>query len=149
MIVRPRTVVNAGDRLDRRLALPPVLAAAQYSDTVVYFHDDDTFPETAGFWVRGASDTVTTFARPSDVEPGRVRVRVHPGAARNRVEFSTGAWRTVLDLGAGEAALIDIPILRTAKQAAVRIVTNHGFVPAKTTGGSDRRFLGCWVEVLE
>jgi hypothetical protein len=149
VVVRPRAIVNAAERLDRRLALPPVLAAARYADTVVYFHDSDTFPEPAGFWVRGASDAVATFARAPEAEPRPIRIRVHSGAAPNHVQFSTGAWRTSLDLVPFQGAVIDIPILRSANQAAVRIHTARGFVPAQTTGGRDRRFLGCWVEVIE
>jgi hypothetical protein len=149
MVVRPRAVVNAAERLDRRLALPPVLAAAQYPGAVVYFHDNDAFPEPSGFWVRGGSDAVVTFARPPGVAPRPVRVRIHAGPLQNRVELSTGAWHAVIALAPPVPAVIEIPILRSARQAAVRIVSTRGFVPAQTTGGRDKRFLGCWVEVIE
>jgi hypothetical protein len=78
-----------------------------------------------------------------------VRLRVHTGAAANRVHFRAGPWRADIHLRAGEAGEVDVPLLPSAQRAVVRIATEGGFVPAETTGGTDRRLLGCWIEVVE
>jgi hypothetical protein len=149
VVIKPRAIVNASERLDRYLALPPVLEVAQYGDVSVYFHGGGAYPEPGGFWVRGATDLTTTFARPPDSMRPHVRLRVHTGAAANRVHFRAGPWRADIHLRAGEAGEVDVPLLPSAQRAVVRIATEGGFVPAETTGGTDRRLLGCWIEVVE
>lgn len=86
---------------------------------------------------------------PPDSSRSRVRLEVHPGAAANRVRFSSGAWERELELEPHTAATIDIPVLPRSRRAAVQIATTSGFVPADTGGGSDRRLLGAWVQVVE
>jgi len=147
--VRPLAVVNTTERLDRHLGLPPVLAAARYHGVSAYFHGPGVYAEPDGFWVRGATTVLTTFARPRSGDPRPVRLRVHTGDAPNRVHFAARVWRRSVDLRPGEDAIVEVPLVPGAGQAAVRIQTESGFVPAETTGGSDRRRLGCWIEVLE
>ncbi|HXE80732.1 MAG TPA: hypothetical protein VNK41_08290, partial [Vicinamibacterales bacterium] len=147
VVVRPLSVVNTTERLARHLGLPPVLAAARYGNVSAYFHGPEAYPEADGFWVRGSSALLTTLARAGGGEA--VRLRVHTGAAPNRVHLDSGVWRRTADLQPGEDAFIDVPLVAGTGQAAVRIRTESGFVPAETTGGSDRRRLGCWVEILE
>jgi hypothetical protein len=65
------------------------------------------------------------------------------------VAFRSGAWRTAVELQPKEAGEVEVPILASTGQAVVRITTATGFVPAETTGGTDRRLLGCWIEVVE
>jgi hypothetical protein len=149
IVVRPRSVVNAAERLERRLALPPVLAAAQYRGVAVYFHDGGAYPEPDGFWVRGATDLITTMALPPDSTRSTVRLKVHTGAGANRVRFSSGEWDRAIYLTPGEVGEIEVPILASSGQAVVRISPATGFVPAETSGGADRRLLGCWIEVLD
>ena len=43
---------------------------------------------------------------------------------------------------------LQVPALRGQTLLPVRITAESGFVPAETNGGSDRRLLGCWIEVL-
>jgi hypothetical protein len=147
--VRPLSVINRSDRIDHHFGLPPVLAAARYHDVATYFHGSGVYPERDGFWVRGETTLVTTFARDPGGSGSPVRIRLHTGAAPNRVRFEAGAWRHAEDLRAGEDAIVELPLIQRARQAAVRISTESGFVPAETTGGSDRRRLGCWIEILE
>jgi hypothetical protein len=149
VVVRPRAVVNAAERIDRRLALPPVLAAAQYGDVAVYFHDGAAYPEREGFWVRGASEITVTLATSPESTRSTVRLEVHSGSAPNRVRFSTGTTRRDLELEPRVPAHVEIPLLPRARQAVVHIRTESGFVPAEASGGTDRRLLGCWVRVVD
>ncbi len=149
VVVRPRAVVNAAERIDRRLALPPVLAAAQYGDIAVYFHDGAAYPERDGFWVRGASEITVTLATSPESTRSSVRLEVHSGSAPNRVRFSAGTIRQDLSLEPGAPAHVEIPLLPSARQAVVHIQTESGFIPAETSGGTDRRLLGCWVRVAD
>lgn len=149
VLVRPLSVVNTTERLDRHFGLPPVLAASRYGPVTAYFHGAGVYPEAEGFWVRGQTTLLTTFAKTPAADAEAVRLRVHTGAAPNRVHFAAGVWRTTVDLRPGEDAIVEVPLVRGSGQAAVAIVTGPGFVPAETTGGTDRRRLGCWIEVLE
>jgi hypothetical protein len=148
VVVRPRAIVNASERLDRYLALPPVLEVAQYGDVAVYFHGGGAYPERDGFWVRGSTHLTTTFARPPGSTRSHVRLKVHTGAAANGVRVRAGAWHTTVQLSPGEVAEIDVPLMPSGLLTVIQIETAGGFVPAETTGGTDRRRLGCWVEVL-
>jgi hypothetical protein len=49
----------------------------------------------------------------------------------------------------GVSRELHVPALRGQMLLPVRITAEGGFVPADTGGGSDRRLLGCWIEVLE
>jgi hypothetical protein len=149
VVVRPRAIVNAAERIDRRFALPPVLAAAQYGDVTVYFHDGGAYPEREGFWVRGASDVTVTLSVPPESTRSTVRLEVHSGSAPNRIRFAAGTARRDLALEPGAPAHVDVPLLPGARQAVVHIQTESGFVPAETSGGNDRRLLGCWVRVAD
>jgi hypothetical protein len=42
-----------------------------------------------------------------------------------------------------------VPALEGQSLLPVRITAEGGFIPADAQGGSDRRLLGCWIEVLE
>jgi hypothetical protein len=143
--VEPLAIVNVSDRLDR----PPVLAAARYGETDVLFHGTSVYPETKGFWVRGNSTLDLSIAPPVDRtgEPG-IRLSMHSGARENRVELATSTWRTTLALEPGTARQVVVPAFPGQRVVPVRVSTESGFVPAETQGGSDRRLLGCWVEVL-
>jgi hypothetical protein len=116
----------------------------------VTFHDETVYPEAAGFWVRGRSTLLATFALPPDrgTDPG-VRLTLHGGAAAGAVRFETPTWRTRVTLEPGRRSEVTIPALPAQRLLPVRIVTETGFVPAEQGSNADRRLLGCWIEVLE
>ena len=144
--VQPTRVVNGRDRRE----LPTVLSSAIYRDVMVTFHGEPVYAERNGFWVRGRSTLLATFTPPEgpDREPG-VRLSVHGGAAATHVRFETRTWSTTVALEPGVSRELLVPALQGQTLLPVRITPDSGFVPAEAQGGSDRRLLGCWIEVLE
>jgi hypothetical protein len=144
--VQPARVVNGRDRHN----LPAVLSSATYKNVIVTFHGDQVYAERDGFWVRGRSTLLATFAPPEapDRQPG-VRLSMHGGAKPTKVRFQTATWRATLALEPGVPRELHVPALRGQRLLPVRMTAEGGFVPADTDGGSDRRLLGCWIEVLE
>jgi hypothetical protein len=144
--IQPARVVDGRDRPN----LPTVLSAATYKDVIVTFHGNQVYAERDGFWVRGRSTLLATFAPPD--APGRapgVRLSLHGGDTPNRVRFETSTWGTTIALAPGVPREVLVPALQGQPLLPVRITAESGFVPADTLGGSDRRVLGCWIEVLE
>jgi hypothetical protein len=143
--VQPARVVNGRDRQN----LPAVLSSATYKDVIVTFHGDQVYPERDGFWVRGRSTLLATFAPPEAIrhQPG-VRLSLHGGAKATQVRFQTATWSATVALEPGVPRELQVPALRGQTLLPVRITAESGFVPAETNGGSDRRLLGCWIEVL-
>jgi hypothetical protein len=144
--VQPARVVNNGDRRQ----LPTVVSSAVYKNVMVTFHGNQVYAERNGFWVRGRATLLATFAPP--VEPSRepgVRLSLHGGAAPTRVRFETANWGTTIGLEPGVSRELLVPALEGQTLLPVRITPEGGFIPADAQGGSDRRLLGCWIEVLE
>ncbi len=142
--ITPISVVGRGERLRR----PTVLAAARYGDTPVYFHDDRTYPEADGFWVRGATTTDLTVGLRSGTQPSGVRLRMHGGATGTAVQVATPAWSTRVELTPGKSEDVFIPARKGQTLLALSITPESGFVPAEHGGSpNDRRVLGCWVAV--
>jgi hypothetical protein len=78
-----------------------------------------------------------------------VTLRVHSGQKENVVTFATTTWGERIALVPGVPQEIHIPPPATPGPFLLTVSTAHGFVPADTLPGShDRRFLGCWLEVV-
>jgi len=142
--IDPVTVENESDRP----VLPPVLGAARYQHVTAYFHSQGVYTEPAGFWVRGRSSALVTFAQDAAGGHAGVRLRLHSGDAATRVTLQTSDWQTALDLTARAAQEVLLPARPGDAVVSARIAPERGFVPADH-GGTDRRELGCWVEVVE
>jgi len=143
--IDPLTVENESDRP----ALPPVLGAARYRHVTAYFHSQGVYTEPAGFWVRARSTAVVTFAHDGTAgQAAGIRLRLHSGDAATRVTLQTSDWQTALNLTARAAQEVVLPARPGDAVVSARIAPQGGFVPADH-GGSDRRELGCWVEVVE
>ena len=143
--IDPITVENESDRPN----LPQVLGAARYRQVTVYFHTGGVYTEPSGFWVRGRSTVFVTFARDSAVGVGPgIRLRLHSGEAATRVTLRTSDWQTTLDLAARVPQEVLVPSRQGDSVVSAQISPERGFVPADH-GGTDRRELGCWVEVVE
>jgi hypothetical protein len=143
LCIKPARIVNASDRRD----LPPVVSSGVYGGTIVTFHTDAVYPESAGFWVRGRSTLVVAFT-PAEKRGAGVRLSMHAGPTPTRVRFETAGWETALLLEPGVSREISVPS-QGEPPFPLRIGAEGGFVPAAVSGGKDRRFLGCWVEVLD
>jgi hypothetical protein len=143
--IAPISVIGRGERLRR----PTVLAAARYGATRVYFHDDHTWPEADGFWVRGAITTDLTVGLQQAARPAGVRLRMHGGATGTAVRLATPAWSTRIVLTPGKTEDVFVPAREGQLLLALAVTPESGFVPAEHGGAiNDRRLLGCWIAVV-
>ncbi len=142
--ITPLSVVGKGERLLR----PTVLAAARYGETPIYFHDDRTYPEGDGFWVRAAMTTDLTVGLQPSAHANGVTLRMHGGATGTAVRLATPAWSTRVVLSPGTSQDVFVPAREGQGLLALSITPETGFVPAEHGGApNDRRLLGCWVSV--
>jgi hypothetical protein len=145
VMIAPIRIVDVNRRLDR----PTVLATAVFAGLPVYFHDANADVEATGFWARGRVTTSITLVVDPASQPRGVRLRLHSGEATTNVRVATPAWSTVVSLAPGRAELVLTPALEHQRLLPVEITPEGGFVPAEHGGAaSDRRLLGCWVEVV-
>jgi hypothetical protein len=143
LLVRPVRIVDA----TKRLPLRPVLSGARFGSTSVFFHDDQTYLESTGFWMKGRTSTLITIAPDRPVK--RVTLRLLSGPRPNRVRLETATWTDQVDLEAGVPKEADVPVGGRLGPVRVRLITSDGFIPADVLpDSSDRRLLGCWVEVV-
>jgi hypothetical protein len=140
--VRPVSVLDARHEPERRA----VERTARYERTSVFFHDEETYPEERGFWTRGGATSEFTLTAPT-ASPPRLRLRAGPVPLTVRVALAGGDAR--FSLAANESREVEIRAHR-GRAWRVSIETAEGFVPAERDPQStDRRRLGCWVEVVE
>jgi hypothetical protein len=132
-----------------RLHRPPVLATAVFAGAPAYFHDTHADVEATGFWARGRVTTAVTLVVDRASVPRGVRLRLHSGQATTTVRVATPGWATRVSLTPGQVQTLLVPALDTQHLLPVELTPEGGFVPAEHGGAaSDRRLLGCWVEVV-
>lgn len=140
--ITPTSVVDAG----ARPRVPPVLSAAMYPGASLFFHTEQMYPESEGFWTPGGRAADLTLAIP----PERARpvvLRIHPGGRANTAVISTFGWRRRYMLTPGQAVEVELPAA-TGGVLPLTISTTSGFSPRDLDPeSSDQRFLGMWVEV--
>ena len=125
-----------------------VLSAVAFPSASLFFHDEDVYPERTGVWVHGDSTASMTVA-PRNPGEG-VTLRVHSGAAPNTVTFSSTTWGERVDLTPGTPREVHIPPPPTAGPFLLWVKTENSFIPAEVVPGStDRRILGCWIEIQQ
>jgi hypothetical protein len=129
-------------------ARPPrleVLQVARYDEAWVFFHDEQTYPERPGFWTRANTASAFTFVSPSGAVEG---LRIRAGPVSTGVQVAIDDSRERFGLGPHESRELALSAGR-GRPARVVIRTDGGFVPAAVDSDStDRRNLGCWVEVI-
>ncbi|HTL03235.1 MAG TPA: hypothetical protein VL243_13445 [Vicinamibacterales bacterium] len=125
-----------------------VLSAIEAPSAAILFHDEDVYPEKTGFWVHGESTSyMTVAAHHPDLG---VTLRVHSGARANTVTFATPTWGERVALVPGTPRDVRVPPPARPGPFLLRVTTERGFVPADVIpGNSDRRILGCWVEIVQ
>ena len=142
----PLSVVTNLDRV----AAYEVLASSAFGRDVVLFHDGASYPEASGFWVRGSSRAVVSVVSRTGrlTTNARLRLRlVSPVANAVRIETPGRTWTTTLQ----PDVATEIEVEPTALDGTLRMAISpaEGFRPSdRTPGNRDRRFLGCWVEVV-
>jgi hypothetical protein len=123
-----------------------------YGSLIAYFHDDTTTGEPAGYWAHGRGTTQVTYAAPAAAAPA-FGVEVRCGPIANEVTLSMPGWSEKVIVEPGGSHAVSIP-LQTQPDLEMRlapldITVRDGFVPAEVEPGStDRRVLGCWIEMV-
>jgi hypothetical protein len=142
--VRPMRVAPTLDRV----AAYEVLATLALDRFVFLFHDSASYPEPDGFWVRGANRAIVSVVSKTGRLTTKVRLRLRSPVA-NSVRFETPGLTWTTDLEAGVPAEVDVEPTPLDGTLRMTISPAYGFRPSEVTPGSrDRRFLGCWVEVI-
>ena len=142
--ITPVRIVPTADRI----AAYDVLAAAMLSRFVFLFHDGRSYPEASGFWVRGANRAVVSVvSKTGPVTTDVTLVLRSPVANRVRLDTPGHSWSIELRPNVP----VEIRVTPTPLDGTLRMVIRpeRGFSPAEVERGSqDRRFLGCWIEVV-
>jgi hypothetical protein len=142
--VRPMRVTPSLDRV----AAYEVLASLALDRFVFLFHDGASYPEPGGFWVRGANRAIVSVVSRTGRLTTKVRLRLRSPVA-NSVRFETPGLAWTTELEAGVPAELDVEPTPLDGTLRMTISPANGFRPSEVTPGSrDRRFLGCWVEVI-
>lgn len=119
---------------------------ARWSGTDAFFRDDNVFVEAAGFWVRGGRTAGVVLSRGA-VFAGRTRVLVlRNGGAANTVTIRLGAWQEVVSMAEWQERVVGLPVADPRGAWPLTITSASGFQPSVTSGGTDTRFLGVWVQ---
>jgi hypothetical protein len=142
--LRPQRIIDATERPQG----PPVLSAAAYPTASVFFRSDEVWAEPFGFWVRGRSTLIATVVN-SDGAAGNVTLKLHSGVRPNTVTVEAPFWREQVDLMPNLPREVQVPVRGRHGILSLRITTADGFVPAEVLpSNTDRRLLGCWVEIV-
>jgi len=133
-----------------RTAGGEVLGAATLGERFVFlFHDGGSFPESGGFWVRGAAPAAVSVLSRTGPMTVPVQLRLRNGPVANTVHIVTPGFATDVALAPGETR--EVRLAPTPLDGTLRMIIRPagGFVPAEhEPGNRDTRLLGCWVEVV-
>jgi hypothetical protein len=139
--------VRVAANLDR-IAAYDVLATLALDRFVFLFHDGESYAETDGFWVRGASSAVVSVVSRTGRLTANVRLRLL-SPVPNTVRFETPGSTWTTELEAGVPTEVDMAPMPLEGTLRMTINPANGFRPSEVTpGNGDHRFLGCWVEVI-
>jgi hypothetical protein len=139
--LRPIRITNAGERLGGE----DVLQVRRMGARTVFYHDDASYPEPAGTWLRADSTTRISMAG-GDGRSTRLRLRA--GAGATTLHIRADGRRDSFALQAGEGR--ELTLAASDRPQHIEIATQGGFVPADVSPGSrDQRRLACWLEIAE
>ena len=132
-----------------RIAAEDVGAAAPFDRLIFLFHDHNAYPEASGFWVRGTSSARVSVVSRAGRLTTELRLVLRSRVANTvRIEMPDRVWTETL--AADEER--EVIIKPTTLDGTVRLVitSERGFYPVDTDRGStDRRHLGCYVQIIE
>ena len=138
--LQPVWILDAG----RRLRTEPILSAASFGSTTIFFHDE-AYAEPDGFWVKGQTTVRTTIMKGA-ASTEAIALNLHSGARPNVVTLATPHWSERVELVPNVTRTVVVPSDRRESLTSLEITTSSGFVPAEVEpGNSDRRLLGCWI----
>ena len=119
---------------------------AKWPGTDLFFQDDNVFVEAGGFWVRGGH-TASVVLSQGAVFAGRTRALVlRNGGASNTVAIRSGGWQDTVPMAAWQERVVDLPASGPRGEWLLTITSVSGFQPSVTSGGTDTRVLGVWVQ---
>jgi hypothetical protein len=119
---------------------------ARFPNGEAFFQDDNVFAENEGFWVRGGRTAAVVLTEPSRIA-GRARsLLLRNGGVPNKVTVRYGAWQEVVPLSAWQEQMLALPPSDAQGAWPLRITSASGFQPSATSGGTDTRYLGVWVQ---
>lgn len=141
--LHPLAITDASDRTRHT----QVVGAYFYPQASVFFLDDNVFAEPAGFWIRrGRSSSFLVTPSGAGRPSSALQLRTHCGPAANHVRITSAGVDDRLEFEPGQAH--DVVVSTESDRAFVTMDVADGFVPAETDAAStDRRDLGCWVQV--
>jgi hypothetical protein len=137
--VIPRAVVETR----KRMPAGTLLSAAAFEPVRIFFHDNASYPEAEGFWVKGRTAARMTMLKVRDTDPG-VLLAVHSGARPNVVTLATPDWSQKIELVPGVTQRVTVPTTVGERFIPLTISSADGFVPAEVEHTRDRRLLGAW-----
>ena len=144
MRVRPVSVIPTFERI----ATSEVLAAASYGPVIALFHDDVSYPERKGFWLRGNATGRVSLVSPTGRLSGDVVLRMRPGPIDNTIVIEGGGGVQRVGLVAGQATEVRLSPVALDGTLRLTFTAERGWVPAdRDPTSDDRRLLGCWVDV--
>ena len=119
---------------------------ARWPPADAFFLDDNVFVEAAGFWVQGGRTAAVVLSQGA-VFAGRTRaLLLRNGGAANTVTVRSGAWQEVVSMAAGQERVVGLPAADARGAWPLTITSASGFQPSVTSGGTDTRVLGVWVQ---
>jgi hypothetical protein len=120
--------------------------AVRYGGVVLYALDERVWLEQNGFWVMG--DRRPDVLISADDPRTSIDLIVHNRPAANTIRVRSGQWSVVRVLAPDEAWPVHIPLAEPARDVIVNFDVARGVRPFDVDpNNSDRRSLGCWVEV--
>jgi len=131
------------------LAVAPSATAAadvarqvvRYGAHDVFFLDEESYPETPGFWVRPGRARLVVGET-----SGPIGVFVRNAPVANRVEVTAGAWRRTLELAPGEEVRVEVPPAGPATPLVIEAA--RGVRPFDADHRNrDFRLLGVWFAI--
>jgi hypothetical protein len=140
LLVRPLSIRRRAERLTDDVAR----RAVRYAGGNVFFMDDRSFPEPAGFWIGGGRSS-SVVVQPK-VLRSAVAIEVRNGAVANTVRVTSGRWNEELRLSPGESRRLEVPVDPSRGAALVSFDSASGFRPnAVDPSSRDTRVLGVWI----
>jgi hypothetical protein len=142
--------LRAIDLVPRARRLTPGYArrVEPYGPALVYFFDDEAFPEEPGFWVRGGSGA--RFAAMAVQAGASLQMFIRNAPVANQVRVSVDGHPQVLDLKPREEQLLPFPALNGRRASLITVDSDAGFRPSQVEPGStDNRYLGVWIELRQ
>ena len=131
-----------------RIASSEVLAAASYGPVIALFHDDVSYPELGGFWLRGKASSRVSIVSPTGRLAGDVTLRMRAGPIDNTVVIDGAGGEQRVALAANQVTEVRLSPAPLDGTLRLTLTPERGWVPAERDPASrDRRLLGCWVDV--